>query len=1111
MRQAEQNIPVTLDLQDERASAYGYSMVFMRQAYPNMALMTYDDEHHQGAHHVLLCKMVVGVGEDRKILSYESCDESTTADNIPGGLFSRTVMDGHHITCDLCPLLLPEEDRLRGGAVLHITSEIPGIFLRFGSGGLAFMHFSPNEHMRGANIDCQGGSATLSEDGSAVIIRREGCNEGGRVVTCVKGAMDFTICESLGGGSYAEGYTPGREVWIMLGFSNQADEAMALASLNPETEREKISHHYEKKFENLYIKTPVPNLDEAFTHAYLNLEYAWLYPLGWIESIQHWPTMWHMEQTAAEEWCGNAYRARRTLLTQMEYLFESGAVPDMCVNHVGRRDWGGNNQFFFREVLHYLRMTDDRDFALTVEPVMEKIMKQTLREYDAMGTGVLSWHSQIGNQEDFESTPGRGAAPGSEGVQMLYLLSEFYAYLGKTDKANRYALCSEYCLEQLKKIVWKRDIGRMVWFVDDYGQKRLDTTYHGICYPIIYGQVDSFDGMSSIDHLIHRMSGPEGEMYQSNHFGDHGYYGVPTWGMQAGSDMQPFATAAYAKLGLCDRAIKPLTFVADRVCSPYQRGAFPETANEKRFAYFSPSAGVYAQQIIESVFGITRDRLHGVTTLSPCFPSDWPEAELCLPDLRMTYRRGDKQGSTETHTVMLSSPDGLMKRLLWRVKPSVNAVVTVNGSPVETVVTHRCGFSEMTADLGTADEMTVTVSYETLSFRVLHAPTVACGEALPLTAEGCELLAVEDRCGIFDGQGHIRADLLDEYAAYGDYGLVNFARHSFACRVRVQGTELTVPCTVTITPRARVEGVYSPEHRTVTLTYTNHTAADLDEAVCLASGGQVSAGQERLTVPAHGTATVAFATAGTPVTGRNRAYLLAGGAYSGEVSFEAPATGRVVTLPLSEKLTVPYAAWKEMALPHHHGSTVMNPDAYLNGVASAITVKGVTFPQNGTFIPVSTERYRDVTVPLQVTARKLFVLFSAFAANHEMCTHLFDAEVLCRKDDAYMPPLYRYTLTLPGELDYGFGNAVVAGFSTYQPGVIRPSVIPTMTDGDYADTVAPLYPARDLWCRNAAVESGNAVFNLLEFDLGTERPIEALRLVARAMDAAGGVFGLAFE
>jgi hypothetical protein len=68
-----------------------------------------------------------------------------------------------------------------------------------------------------------------------------------------------------------------------------------------------------------------------------------------------------------------------------------------------------------------------------------------------------------------------------------------------------------------------------------------------------------------------------------------------------------------------------------------------------------------------------------------------------------------------------------------------------------------------------------------------------------------------------------------------------------------------------------------------------------------------------------------------------------------------------------------------------------------------------------------------------------------------------------------------------------------------------------VVDGDYADTVAPLYPARDLWCRNLAAESGNAVFNLLELDLGKTQHIETLRLIARAMDAAGGVFGIAYE
>ena len=64
MRGPESELNIGLDLQDERASANGYTMVFMRQAYPNMALMTYDDEHHQGAHHVLLCKMVAGIVTD---------------------------------------------------------------------------------------------------------------------------------------------------------------------------------------------------------------------------------------------------------------------------------------------------------------------------------------------------------------------------------------------------------------------------------------------------------------------------------------------------------------------------------------------------------------------------------------------------------------------------------------------------------------------------------------------------------------------------------------------------------------------------------------------------------------------------------------------------------------------------------------------------------------------------------------------------------------------------------------------------------------------------------------------------------------------------------------
>ena len=102
-------------------------------------------------------------------------------------------------------------------------------------------------------------------------------------------------------------------------------------------------------------------------------------------------------------------------------------------------------------------MTGDLDFARRIEPYMEKILTQTFGEYDAVGTGVLAWHTQIGNQEDFESTPGHGAAPGSVGIQMLRELSALYGILAEAGdgdvtlnwgKAEKYADWSEYALKQ---------------------------------------------------------------------------------------------------------------------------------------------------------------------------------------------------------------------------------------------------------------------------------------------------------------------------------------------------------------------------------------------------------------------------------------------------------------------------------------------------------------------------------------------------------------------------------------------------------------------------------------------------------------------------------------
>ena len=66
-------------------------------------------------------------------------------------------------------------------------------------------------------------------------------------------------------------------------------------------------------------------------------------------------------------------------------------------------------------------------------------------------------------------------------------------------------------------------------------------------------------------------------------------------------------------------------------------------------------------------------------------------------------KRGEKQGSTETHALALTSPDGLKKRLLWRIPHAVHPNVTVNGTTVPAEIAYKCGFCELTAELRYAE------------------------------------------------------------------------------------------------------------------------------------------------------------------------------------------------------------------------------------------------------------------------------------------------------------------------------------------------------------------------------------------------------------------------
>ncbi|MBP5256335.1 MAG: hypothetical protein J6Z80_04680, partial [Clostridia bacterium] len=592
---------------DSRVCAFQQGYVFMPEDCPNVNFMAHDTTKGSTLHQFVLAKIIFGIkinGETSWILP--DVAEDFVCDNIPGGLRGAGTLNGIKYRVEAYPRLLGREPlkRIGGLAVKISLSEPAEIVLKLGGGNYSCLH---GIHGILASGDIYGEKCSVrivGESGKTVLIT----SEEHKLFTTCRAETGFEISDNGENGKYCVAEKTGTDFSVVCSFSEDEAEALELSAKDAQAEIDSVKKYYSDMFDEWYIKTPYKTLDETFEHARLNVEYSWMRPYGWIECIHHWPTMWHMEHTAMEEWAGNSDRTKELLRSQMKNLFPNGAVPDMCPGGTGRREWGGNNQFFFREVMHYLEMTGDLDFAKEVEPYMDKILAQTFREYDPLLNGVLGWGTQIGNQEDFESTPGKGSGTGCEGARMLEIMSEIKRLNGKQEESERYRLASETALSNTKKALWQKELGRFAWYRDSNDNIHLDTSYHGIVYPILYGQLSDFEAVCSIDHLRNRMTGPKGEMYQSNHFGEHAYWGLPTWGMQCGSNMQPFATAAYAKLGMNNDAVRPLKFIADIVAGPYQRGSFPETANEFQHAYFSPSAAVFGEQVIESVFGIKQNR-----------------------------------------------------------------------------------------------------------------------------------------------------------------------------------------------------------------------------------------------------------------------------------------------------------------------------------------------------------------------------------------------------------------------------------------------------------------------------------------------------------------------
>lgn len=976
---------------------------------------------------------------------------------------------------------------------------------------------------------------------------------------------------------------PKGEGWILAAFAPDEARARTLARRDPVPLEAASFEYFKNLLDRFHIKTPSPTLDEAFRAAWLTMDYTWVKPYGCMESLHHWWALWQQYPSASFDWAGLADRSRESILEHARRQYKSGSIPYLLFFGERHSDFGGNNQTFMWQVKHYLETTGDTELAREILPVMRRLTDAFWRYEDLDDDGIPSFGVQVLTQEDYVASPRDTVSSAVVGVEMWRTLALTERLAGNTAEA---AACHRRAAETAlcwRDRLWMPSLGRPAYFVDDLGGLRLEGPYHTFALPVAYGLLDPLDTYTTVRHLRDRLIGPNGELYYCNLFPNHisgvrsSPYG-PTWGMQAGAYMQPWAARAFSNLGDTNEAIRSLEAVAQWATMFPHLGAWPESSTEFTPAYFSNTAANYAQAIIETLFGLHLDRSEGILHVQPTFPDAWDHAAIHLGPAEARFTHTD-----DTFEYVITTGEPLRRVIRWPVPAGQVALVTVNGQAVAFHLEPRVGGFWLCVDTDAERETALRFEQTAADWYVEHPGSLAEGESMDLRVTGCRLLGIEDPCGVTRGSTvvddgvrvQLANGLLNDAQRFGRLGQLNFSRRTFFLRCGVgEGPAFWAPVDFALLPRveAAPEADLAPsgDGWVANVTLRNNTGTPLRGAgLARWAGGEVPL---TIDVPSRdeqdvaiGVPDVAFLTPGenpmTLVLPTGESMTLHCPAVAPFRSEAAADSHRFVPVTIGDDLLISDEHWMDFAAfpvfwqgPYN---SLPRPMDALRGQASVACarVPRVTFPLDKTGrVAVASRKagHPVITVPVNATFRKLYLLVLPFVENHDTFSQCGLVQVTCRADydrppfddndepvqwtrARYDKLVIQRPLYTPGDLDSWMPEAHVGPMATARQARRNPYGLLSQLTADQGDWPegTPLaspygmhamfqppprdgfpegtfrsFPQPQFWVRCPEIRTESAVFNVVEIDLGRPRHVETVEVTCPLQDAALGLVSI---
>jgi len=558
----------------------------------------------------------------------------------------------------------------------------------------------------------------------------------------------YEIESPLVRGTAEVGIIPSRatkDIYFVALFGDSAEELaerMRRVKSKPKEHLRRTKKYFAGVSETSVVRTPDPRIDKAFETAVLDLEYTWRDGLGWLEIVSYWCDLWAQTHLAGACSLRQTERAKSCLQAHAKALREDGKV--MCFNPPDKpqavSEW---EHFFTFGAYQYYLATGDLRFIEDLWPPLVKMYDYCFSTKDKGKNLLLSWWGMLENQEDAVQTYYSGSSATMAGVGMSKIMATFARALGKSEDGERYSRRAKEAEERLFEKLWKKDLGRFIWWTDELGVEHTESQYHTYAWPIILGATDLLDSYTSLKHLRETLISSRDIVYNSNQFPDDR---LSCLGAQESILVSGVAAVAFGKTGDADTCARIIKGCSRCIMDPPMEGIVPEQAQIDFQSYFSSAAANFAWGVVHGLFGLAFNVPESKVTVQPAIPDAWDNAQIELRDSSLAISQDET-----SITVRLKTPLSLRHDYKIRVPISEEIRCTVDGKDRPFELEPRLNGYFVRLETEPAEESVLAIRFKRRAPRLDYEADVTPGAVTDVYYEDYEILEVTDRQGLLEG------------------------------------------------------------------------------------------------------------------------------------------------------------------------------------------------------------------------------------------------------------------------------------------------------------------------------------------------------------------------